>query len=205
MTRRGLTALELVVALTVLALAATIGTATLALLSDRRQPLRESSSAVERSAAVRRTLVAWLEDAHGALSPFSGNTAAAFELLDNSSRGHDADELLFTTSAPTPLPSHDAIVRLYVDNDAWTPERGLVAELTTWARGPSTRIQLDSNVAELDVRCLTDLTGTRRWVPSFLSAQVVPRGVELRLRPARGARLDPLLALPIRVVVEAGR
>jgi prepilin-type N-terminal cleavage/methylation domain-containing protein len=205
MTRRGLTALELVVALAVLALAATIGTATLGLLADRREPLRESSSAVERSAAVRRTLVAWLEDAHAALSPFSGNTAAAFELLDVSGRGHDADELVFTTTAPTPLPARDAIVRLYVDSDDRTPERGLVAELTTWAGGPTTRIQLDSTVAEMDVRCLTDLAGSRRWVPSFLSPQVVPRGVELRLRAARGARLDPLLELPIRVVVEAGR
>lgn len=205
MTRRGLTALELVVALAVMALAATIGTATLGLLADRRAPLRETTSAVERSAAVRRTLVAWLEDAHGALSPFSGNTAAAFELLDVSSRGHDVDELLFTTSARTPLRTNDAIVRLYVDDDNRTPERGLVAELTTWAGGPSTRLQLDSTVGELDVRCLTDLAGARRWVPSFLSPQVVPRGVELRLRAARGARLEPLLVLPIRVVVEAGR
>ena len=36
-----------------------------------------------------------------------------------------------------------------------------------------------------DVQCLTDLGGTLRWLPSFISPQRVPRGVELRLRGAR--------------------
>ena len=67
MSRRGLTAMELMVALAVTALAAAIGTATLALLVDRREPLREASSATERAAAVRQTLGAWLEDTHGPL------------------------------------------------------------------------------------------------------------------------------------------
>lgn len=205
MKRRGMTAVELLVALAVTGLAAAIGTATLALLSDRRAPLRETSSATERAAAVRRTLVAWIEDAHGARSPYSGASAAAFELLDLTSSGRPADQLLFTTTAPTPLGSADALVRLYVDGDERTPERGLVAELSAWPGGPATRVELDSAVNALDVRCLTDLGGSPRWLPSFLSSQRVPRGVELRLRAAHAGELDPLLALPIRVVVEAGQ
>jgi len=205
MTRRGMTMVELLAALVVTGLAATIGTATLALLSDRRAPLRQASSATERSAAVRRTLIAWIEDAHGARSPFSGAGAAGFQLLDLTSRGGPADELLFTTTAATPLGSADAMVRLYVDADPRTPERGLVAELSPWAGGPATRMELDSTVTGLDVQCLTDVGGAPRWLPSFISPQRVPRGVELRLRAARPGDLDPLLALPIRVVVEAGR
>lgn len=205
MSRRGMTAVELLVALVVTGLAAAIGTSTLALLSDRRAPLREPSSATERSAAVRRTLVAWIEDAHGARSPFSGGSAAAFELLDLTSSGRPADQLLFTTSAATPLGSADTFVRLYVDADDRTPERGLVAELSAWPGGPTTRVVLDSTVAALEARCLTDVGGAPRWLPSFLSSQRVPRGIELRLRAARQGELDPLLALPIRIVVEAGQ
>jgi len=204
MTRRGMTGVELLVALAVTGLAAVIGTATLALLTDRGATLREQSSATEHAAAVRHTVVAWLEDAHGAQSPFSGNDAAAFELLDLRDHGRAADQLLFTTSAPTPLGSGDTFVRLYVDSDRRTPERGLVAELSPWPGAPVTRLELDSTVTDMEARCLTDLAGTPRWLPTFLSAQAVPRGIELRLRSAPDA-LAPLLQLPIRVAVEAGR
>lgn len=205
MTRRGLTAVELMVALAVTGLAAAIGTATLALLVDHRAPLREVSSRNERAAAVRRTLVAWLEDAHGPLSPLSGSTVAAFELLDLKRRGHAADELLFTTSAPTPLGTSDALVRLYVDDDERTPERGLVAELTAWPGDRPLRVQLDSAVTGMEVLCLTDLSGSGKWLPSFLSPQAVPRGIQLQLQSAAMAPIDPLLQLPIRVSVEAGQ
>ena len=205
MTRRGITGVELLVALAVTGLAAVIGTATLALLSDGTAPLREASSATERAAGVRRTIIAWIEDAHGAQSPFSGNSVAAFELLDLGARGRPADQLLFTTSAPTPLGSGETFVRLYVDADPRTAERGLVAELSAWPGGPATRLQLDSTVSGIDARCLTDMAGSPRWLPTFLSSQAVPRGVELRLRSERPGELAPLLQLPIRVAIEAGR
>ena len=205
MTRRGMTGVELVVALAVTGLAAVIGTATLALLTDGSAPLRAASSATEHAAAVRRTIVAWLEDAHGAQSPFSGNSAAVFELLDVRDHGRAADQLFFTTSAPTPSGSGETFIRLYVDADPRTVERGLVAELSAWPGAPVARLQLDSTVSEIDVRCLTDLAESPRWLPTFLSSQAVPRGVELRLRSARPGDLAPLLQLPIRVAVEAGR
>lgn len=204
MTRRGLTGAELMVALAITGLAAVIGSATLALLIDSGAPLRETSSATEHAAAVRRTIVGWLEDAHGAQSPFSGNSIAAFQLLDLRDHERDADQLLFTTSAPTPLGGGDALVRLYVDTDPRTPERGLVAELSAWPGAPTTQLPLDSTVTAMNVRCLTDLAGSPRWLSTFLSSQAVPRGVELRLRSATGA-LTPLLQLPIRVAVEGGR
>ena len=205
MTRRGMTGAELMVALAVTGLAAVIGTATLALLTDRSAPLREVTSTTERAAAVRQTIVGWLTDAHGAQSPFSGSSVAAFELLDMRDHGRAADQLLFTTSAPTPLGSGDALVRLYVDSDPRTAERGLVADISAWPGAPVTRLQLDSTVTEMDARCLTDLAGSPRWLPTFLSSQAVPRGVELRLRASHPGELAPLLELPIRVAVEAGR
>jgi prepilin-type N-terminal cleavage/methylation domain-containing protein len=205
MIRRGMSVLELLMALTVTGLAASIGAATLALLADRRAPLLETSSAAENAAAARRTLVEWIEGAHAAPSPFSGNASAVFQLLDRTVQGRARDELLFTTSAPTPLGKADAFVRLYVDVGERSAQRGLIAELFEYPGGPTLRLPLDSTVSELDIRCLTDLLGTTRWVPTFLSSQVVPRGVELRLRSARPEALHPLLRLPIRAVLEAGR
>ena len=205
MTRRGMTLVELLAALVVTAMAGAVGAGTLAILSDRRASLRVAGAEVVRAATVRRTIVGWLRGLHGPLSPLSGAAPATFELLDQQRRGHPADELLFTTTAETPLGLGESTVRLYVDDDDRTPERGLVAELGAAPSDVATRVELDSTVAELDVRCLTDLAGNRQWVPSFLSSQLVPRGIELRLRPRAGMELHPLLAMPIRVVVEAGR
>ena len=204
MSRRGLTALELVVALAITGLAAGIGSATLGWLTDNRDRLRDVASRTERAAAVRRTLIEWLEGAHGAMSPYSGSTIAVFQLLNVDEHGQEADQLFFTTSARTPLGTGETVVRLYLDSDDRTPARGLVAELSSSPGGPTMRIELDSAVAEMNIRCLTDLLGSRRWLPNWTSTQLVPRAVEVKLRPARGVELDPLLRLPIHVTIEAG-
>ncbi|HEX2779108.1 MAG TPA: prepilin-type N-terminal cleavage/methylation domain-containing protein [Gemmatimonadaceae bacterium] len=205
MTRRGMTLVELLAALAVTALAASVGIATLRLLSDQRARLRDAGREVARAAAVRHTLVEWLAGAHAAMSPLSGAAPASFQLLELERRGRSVDELFFTTTAPTSVGAAETAVRLYVDDDARTAERGLVAELSAWPGAPVTRVELDSAVTDLDIRCRTDLTRDRAWTSSFLSTQVVPRGIELRLRAARGASIHPLLQLPIRVVVEGGR
>lgn len=205
LTRAGMTLLELLAALTVTGLAAGIGGATLALLTDRRAALQDSSRPTERAAAARRRIIGWIEGAHGAASPFSGNAPAVFQLLDRTVNGQARDELLFTTSAPTPLGAGDAFVRLYVNDQREADARGLVAEIFERPDGPGLRLLLDPAVTELDARCLTDLAGTTQWMPSFLSTQVVPRGVVLRLRAADPDSLHPLLRLPMRAVVEAGR
>lgn len=203
MSRRGVSAIELMVAIVVTAMAAAIGASTLALLTDRRASLVAASSDVERAAAVRRTLVAWLEGAHGPLSAVSGAPPAVFQLLDQTRQGRPADELLFSTSADTPLGTGDALIRLYIQSDARAPEHGLVADLAPSPGAPVMRVLLDSTVSSLDVRCLTDLAGSE-WLPNFLSTQVVPRGVQLRLGGTSGG-LSPLLRLPITVAIEAGR
>ena len=205
MTRRGMTLVELLAALVVTALAGAVGAGTLAILSDRRASLRIAGADVVRAATIRRTIVGWLQGLHGPLSPLSGAAPATFELLDQQRRGHPADELLFTTTAETPLGAGETTIHLYVDDDDRTPERGLVAELGAAPGDVATRIELDPEVGELDIRCLTDLAGRRQWVPSFLSSQLVPRGIEIRLRARPGETLHRLLAMPIRVVVEAGR
>jgi type II secretory pathway component PulJ len=203
--RAGLTVLELMLGLTVVALVASIGTATLSLFGDERSRRREPSDAMARQLAMRRTIVNWLEGAHASVGPAGGATGGAFQLVDSKRHERDADVLTFTTAAWTPLSTGDATVRLYVDEDRSTPEVGLTAELTSWPGGPATRVELDSSVTSLDVVCLTNLLGGRRWVPSWMSTSVVPRGIKIRLRGARNGALPPVLQMPIVVAVEGGR
>lgn len=203
--RRGMTAVELVVALAITALAASIGGAALHVLGDQRGRLLATTERDERAAAVRRTLVAWLEGAHGSESMGIERGGVSFQLLDGTRNGRAADELLFATTAPTPLGRAEALVRLYVDADVRSPEHGLVAELTAWPGAATMRVVLDSAVTALDIRCLTELLGGRRWVESWMSPTVLPRGIELRLRTSEMSRLDPFLRRPILVAVEGGR
>ena len=205
MNRRALTTIELVVALSVTGLAAVIGAATLGLLADHGRRLNATGDPTERAAAARRTIVSWLEGARVAVSTSDAGASASFQVLDLSRGGRATDELLFQTTASTPLGIGETLVRLHVDDDDRTPERGLIAELSGTAVTPPLRVELDADVAAMDVRCLTDLLGGRRWIASWLSSSLLPLGVELTLRPVRGRQLHPLLRLPILVAAEGGR
>lgn len=204
-SRRGFTVLELMFGLTVVALVASIGTATLSLFGDERLRHRDTADDLTRQVAVRRAIVSWLEGAHASVGASDGPAAGAFQLIDATRHGRDADIIIFTTAAATPLGTGETTVRLYVDDDDATPEVGLAAELSSWAGGPAIRLQLDSTVTTMNVRCLTSLLGGRRWVPSWMSPSVVPRGVEIALRGVHNDALPPLLRMPIVVAVEGGR
>ena len=202
---RGLSLLELMIALTIVGLTASIGTTTLALLSREERYRRDASDNLARPLAVRRTIVAWLEGAHAGGGVPNTAAAAGFQVIDKTHAGRDADMVIFTTAAPTPLGTGETTVQLYVDDDERTPEIGLTAELTSWPGGPSARLQLDSSIVALSASCLTSLLGGRRWVPSWMSPSVLPRAIELQLRGARKGALSPILQLPIVVAVEGGR
>jgi len=202
--RRGLTVLELLIGLALVALVASIGTATLSLFSREERHRRDMNDEVARELAIRRTLIAWLEGAHTNSGAPRGSNAG-FQLVDKAEHGSDADVLAFTTAARTPLGTGETSVALYVDTDDRTPEVGLTAELTSWPGGPAARLQLDSTVAAMNVRCLTSLLGGRRWVPSWMSTSVLPRGVELRLGGRRTGEGSTVLQVPIVVAVEGGR
>ena len=203
--RPGLTILELMFGLTVVALVASIGTATLSLFGDKDKHRREDAEQLTRDVAVRRTITTWLEAAHASVGSLTGSANGAFQLTDAKHENRDGDVLLFTTTAATPLGTGETTVRLYVDDDERTPEAGLAAELSSWPGGPAARVQLDSSITAMNVRCLTSLLGGRRWVPSWVSTSVVPRGVEIRFQARGKRRRSPFLVQPIVVAVEGGR
>lgn len=203
--RCGVTVLELMIALPIVAIIASIGTATLGLLTREERHRRGDRESVVRPFAVRRTIVAWLEGAHAGGGASTSAAASGFQVIDKTQGGREADMVIFTTTAPTPLGTGETTIALYVDDDSRTPEVGLTAELTSWPGGPSARLQLDSTVVALSARCLTSLLGGRRWVPSWMSPSVVPRAIQLQLQSARKDALSPALQMPIVVAMEGGR
>jgi len=203
MTRRGLTLVELVVALTVTGVTVATGWAALGAVADARERLLARAAADEttRAALVRRQLVAWIEGAHVT----GEEDAPPFQVADHTHRGRADDELRFLTGAATPLGRGPVVVRLLIDRDPRTPETGLVAELEDRWTARRARVELDAAVVALDVRCASAMRGRHEWLASWLSGTVVPQGVELRLGAVTADRLAPLLRVPVTVAIEGGR
>lgn len=201
MTRRGLTLLELIVGLTITAMAATTGAGAIGVLLDRRTTAADAVRQTVHATGVRRTISTWLEGVR--LIP--GDQGRSFQLIDRTTRGLPDDELTFVTTAPTPVGGENVVVRLYVERDARAPQRGLVAELRDWSGMHGARVALDSTVTRLDVRCRTSMFGPPRWLTGWLSAGLLPRGVEIRLGATGDASLDPLLRVPLTVAFPGGQ
>jgi hypothetical protein len=125
-----------------------------------------------------------------------------FAGLEAEENGLEHDEIVFPTTGRTPLHVPNSIVRLYIDTDATTPERGLVAELTERPLDIPRRAELVPQVAALEIRYLPDVEGAvddLEWVDGWVERNSLPKAVEITMFAAPGDSLPPLLRYPIRV------
>jgi type II secretory pathway pseudopilin PulG len=200
MKRGGMTLLELVVGLTITGLVITAGFTALQVLEDRRAQAEDVMNAVTRTANERAQIAQWLAGAR--LTVEEGGPA--FRGLDGVHDGTPDDALEFLTTARTPVGTGETLVQLYVDRDSTTPEQGLTAAFSQWRGTVIRRVELDRSVVGLEVRYLSNVMGQRVWLPSWVSSTVLPAAAEIRLLPATGDTLAPLLQLPILVPLRNG-
>jgi len=104
------------------------------------------------------------------------------------------DELTFTTSAMTPTPSSNTRVRLFVDGDPNTSERGLTIEYQGANAAPLQRMQLDSAVGVMTVEYLDNRTG--RWYAAAQVATIQPIAMRFAFSAAEGDSIPRLLQVP---------
>jgi prepilin-type N-terminal cleavage/methylation domain-containing protein len=196
--RGGFTLVEVIVGMAVAALAIAAGFGALAAVGDRARHAEDANVAALEGAAVRALLSDWLENsrlAH-ANERFQGIGAATSE--------SGLDELIFPTTASTPLHEPTTLVRLYIDSDPETPERGLVAELSTGFDEERRRFELVPGAGTLALRYLPVVDAPHEWQEEWLLG-TRPAGVELVLQAAPGDTLPALLRLPLRVALETIR
>jgi hypothetical protein len=125
--------------------------------------------------------------------------------LDGEVYGIPTDELVFPTTASTPLGVGTTVVHLYIDDDRDTPEVGLVAALTELASDEPRLVELVPEAGSLELRFLLTIQGTvGEWVDGWISNQL-PGAIELTLGPTPGDTLPPLLRYPLLVALEAIR
>lgn len=221
--RPGMTLMELVVAVTILAIMAGIGGAAFAQIIDRQVTIRSASAEVERAVALRETLRQWILQgeimqqrggvprggrggggAVGAqlatVAPGQRGASGAVTtgVTAATSTGH---EITVLTNAPNPLMTQNVRIRIFVDADANTPEQGLTIEYQGGQGGAQTpllRRQLDPAVGDLTIEFFDQRTG--RWYDVTQAATVQAIALRISMVPAEDATLPRLLQLPLTIV-----
>lgn len=203
MTRRGMTLMELVVAIALTGMMAAAGAATFSSIIDHRRVIRESTVATERAAALREMIRTWIA-ASSILVPQGGGprgltSNARVQSRPGATTGVTAaattgDEVTFTTSAMTPTPSSNTRVRLFVDGDPNTTEFGLTMEYQGSNASPLQRRQLDSTIAMMTVEYLDNRT--QRWFAATQVATIQPIAMRLAFAAAEGDSIPRLMQLP---------
>jgi prepilin-type N-terminal cleavage/methylation domain-containing protein len=193
----GFTLVELLVALAVAGIALTAGFAALATLQDRTAYATEAGVLILEGASTRAQLIDWIAGARLQDS----RLRLRFQGLGAESHALPSDELYVPTTARTPLNMPVTLVRLYLDRDPVTPERGLVAELLGRQGDLPTRMELIPQVTEMRLRYLPDVDGPMEWTSVWEGQEALPRAVELTLVGSQEEPLPPLLSLPIRVAL----
>lgn len=192
-----MTLVELMVGLVITSLMLAGGYAALTSVVDHRAHVTRSMDEVAHAASVRRSLAGWLG---GAMLRPDG-TGPEFRGLDGID-GHD--ELAFLAGSHLGPEWDESAVRLYVDRDPETPERGLVAEVGSPRTSARERVELVPGASALEVRYLSALSREPVWLPSWISTTVLPRAVELRVGGAPDS-IPPLLRLPVLVTLAEAR
>ena len=193
--RSGFTLVEVIVALAVGGIVLLTGFGALATVRDRSEHVMAETSLMLEGATARTTLIEWLGMARLQASELN----AAFSGLDAVESDLPSDEVTFPTRARTPLGTPTTVVRLFVDTDFETPERGLVAEFVGALGAEPRRMELVSNVTGMRIRYLPDVAGDVEWSESWVGQSELPRAIEISLDGRPPDSLPALLTLPIRV------
>jgi prepilin-type N-terminal cleavage/methylation domain-containing protein len=197
----GFTLIELIVGLAISSVAIAAGFGALGIVQDRGSVADEVNRLALSGATQRSMLMDWLASAR-----YEAPTDEVFEGLDSESSGLPMDELLFPTTARTPLSNVSTVVRLYIDSDPETPEVGLVAEMTSTVLSTATRrMEIVPSAAAMAIRYLPEADGTEEWEDGWVARGALPRGVEITLWPGATESLPPLLQLPVLVALPSAR
>jgi prepilin-type N-terminal cleavage/methylation domain-containing protein len=188
--RTGMTLIELVVGLVITGMVTAAGYGAFASIVDHRDAVRRATVEVERAAALRETLVGWFR---GGQVLVQRGGAPRF---GSGGGGAVPDEVIVSTTAPGPADAPTTLLRLFVDDDPDTPERGLTVQFQPSVQDSLQTRELEPRVTGLRIEYLD--ARTRRWIPASEVATIQPRAIRLALSGESGAdSLPALLRLPL--------
>lgn len=207
-SRRGMTLMELVIGIAITGIMAATGVAAFGSIIDHRRIIHDASLSTERTGALREMITSWISagqiqiqvggvprglaggrGAGGAASRGGANIAAV-----TAAQG-SADELTFTTQALNPSMIANVRIRLYVDGDANTPEKGLTIEYQPNLQLPLVRKMLDSTIDSLRIEYRDQRTS--RWFSASQVATISPTAVRMTLLSSSPVKQSRILSVPM--------
>jgi len=199
--RAGMTFMELLVGLTLTGVMAAAGVAAFGSIIDHRRVIKESTVAMERAAALRELLGVWIGSGtpliqQGGVPRIGGRASSVTAVSQTiSAAASSGDELSFVTTALTPALTPSIRMRLFIDEDDGTPERGLTIEYQASNQSPLVRRELEPSIGALKVEYLDQRTN--RWRPASEAAAIQPIALRLALFPPEHGELPPMLQVPL--------
>jgi len=213
-----MTLMELVIGLAITGMMAAAGAGAFSSIIAHRRIIRDASIDTERAAAFREMLETWINAGTiqiqrgggprgltrglGTAAPTTGRGAAASNTAAVSAAAAIGDELTFTTSALNPALTANVRIRLYVDGDDNTPERGLTMEYQPNLQQPLVRRMLDSTIDTLKVEYLDPRTD--KWIRASEAATIATQtAVRVTLLPGDKHQIPAILQVPMIFMIGA--
>ena len=205
--RRGMTLMELVIGLAITGMMTAAGAGAFESIIAHRKIIRDAAVSTERAVALREMIRAWLSTGQVQIQQGGGPrgltrgaaTTAAPGMANTTSSVSAAqaagDEIAFTTSAANPGLLSIVRIRMFVDADNNTPEKGLTIEYQPNAQQPLVRKMLDSTIDTLNVEFLDDRT--HRWYHAAEAATITPTAIRVTMLPGEHHTAPPILSVPM--------
>ena len=217
--RRGMTLMELVIGLAITGMMAAAGAGAFSSIISHRRIIRDASADIERAAAFREMVETWINagtiqiqrgggprgltrGAGTALPNGGGRGGITSNTAAVSAAAAIGDELTFTTSALNPAFTANVRIRLYIDGDDNTPERGLTMEYQPNLQQPLVRRMLDSTIDTLKVEYLDPRTD--KWIRASEAATIATQtAVRVTLLPGEKHQIPAILQVPMIFMIGA--
>lgn len=196
MNRAGMTLIEVLVGLVIVALVLAAGYGALASVIDAKEHAAKSVNPATRAASARDVLAGWIAGAR-VTGKIGDPTFAGVD------RGPAWDELTFLTTSAPPFSRSQTLVRLYLHVGGEPPDTGLVAELREWRGDRSARVLLVPGAIGFNARYAGWTDGALVWQADWVSAERLPAAAELTVRLASRDSVSGLVELPLRIRLEA--
>lgn len=213
--RRGMTLMELVIGLAITGMMATAGAAAFTSIVDHRETVRKANAATERAAALREMIRLWIMNGNVRIDIGGGPrglTRAAQAtrvtmrtgntVVDLTPAKNSGDQVTIVTSAINPSLMPNMAIRLYIDVDDNTPEKGLTMEYQPNPQSSLTRRMLDSTINALTLEYLDGRT--QRWTESSQAATLGSvRATRISFTSSDTTVATRLLSIPITIATSA--
>mgnify|MGYP002783976025 CR=1 FL=1 len=187
--RRGLTLMELVVALAVGGAAIAAGAAALGGLVDRQDTIDAQLARLDGAVQFRRALSAWATATQ--LDPRAGGVE--FRGVDAARSGRADDSLTFRSVATDLGAERATEVSLHIARDSGSQ---IVIATRPWGSAEPAAVLLRAPAAALDIQYLLREGELVTWIDSWTSGTVLPAAIRVRIE-GNPADAHPLLAYPL--------